>query len=83
MLYKLYETFLWRQIKNGPAPGHIGLIVDGNRRFARGRGLAQNLGHEDGSKKLEEFLILNQSRKPNLFNTNANEDKVLELMSIH
>ena len=56
MLYKLYETFLWRQIKNGPAPEHIGLIVDGNRRFARGRGLAQNLGHEEGSKKLEEFL---------------------------
>ena len=56
MLYKLYETFLWSQIKNGPTPAHIGLIVDGNRRFAKGRGLAQNLGHEEGSKKLEEFL---------------------------
>ena len=56
MLYKLYETFLWNQIKNGPTPAHIGLIVDGNRRFAKGRGLSQNLGHEEGSKKLEEFL---------------------------
>lgn len=56
MLYKLYETFLWSQIKNGPTPAHIGLIVDGNRRFAKGRGLSQNLGHEEGSKKLEEFL---------------------------
>ena len=56
MLYKLYETFLWSQIKNGPTPAHIGLIVDGNRRFAKGRGLDQNLGHEEGSKKLEEFL---------------------------
>ena len=30
--------------------------MDGNRRFARGRGLAQNLGHEEGSKRVEEFL---------------------------
>ena len=32
------------------------MILDGNRRFARGRGLAQNLGHEEGSKRVEEFL---------------------------
>ena len=56
MRYKLYETFLWSQIKNGPTLAHIGLIVDGNQRYAKGRGLAQNLGHEEGSKKLEEFL---------------------------
>ena len=27
--------------QNGPAPEHIGLIVDGNRRFARGRSCAE------------------------------------------
>ena len=54
--YRLYEKILWRQIKNGPAPYHIGLIVDGNRRFARFRGLASNEGHTAGSENLESFL---------------------------
>jgi len=54
--YRLYEQILWRQIKNGPAPHHIGLIVDGNRRFARFRGLASNEGHNAGSENLEAFL---------------------------
>ena len=56
VLYKLYEPFLWSQIKDGPRPGHIGLIVDGNRRFARGKGMASNEGHDAGSRKLEDFL---------------------------
>lgn len=56
ILYKLYEPLLWSQIKNGPRPHHIGLIVDGNRRFAQMRGLASNEGHNAGSQKLEDFL---------------------------
>ena len=56
VLYKLYEPMLWAQIKNGPRPQHIGLIVDGNRRFARVKGLASNEGHNAGSQKLEDFL---------------------------
>jgi len=56
VLYKLYEPFLWSQIKDGPRPQHIGLIVDGNRRFARVKGLASNEGHNAGSQKLEDFL---------------------------
>lgn len=47
---------MWSQIRSGPRPSHIGLIVDGNRRFARGRGIAQNEGHTAGSEKLEDFL---------------------------
>ncbi len=55
-LYRAYEPFLFGQIKSGPKPHHIGLIVDGNRRFARGRGMAQNEGHTAGSEKLSDFL---------------------------
>ena len=55
-LYRLYERMLWSQVRTGPSPNHIGLIVDGNRRFAEGRGLSKNLGHEEGSRRLEEFL---------------------------
>ena len=56
VLYKLYEPLLWSQIRKGPRPHHIGLIVDGNRRFARVKGLASNDGHNAGSQKLEDFL---------------------------
>ncbi len=56
LLYRLYEPLLWAQIKSGPRPHHIGLIVDGNRRFAKVQGLASNEGHNAGSKRLEDFL---------------------------
>lgn len=56
LVYKIYEKRLWREIKNGPRPHHIGLIVDGNRRFARHKGLRPNLGHNLGSERLEAFL---------------------------
>ena len=56
ILYKLYEPLLWAQIKDGARPHHIGLIVDGNRRYAKWKGLASNEGHNAGSEKLEDFL---------------------------
>ncbi|MFH2129704.1 MAG: polyprenyl diphosphate synthase [bacterium] len=56
LIYKLYEKILWRQIKNGPKPHHIGVILDGNRRFAKGKGLDATEGHLFGAKKVEELL---------------------------
>ena len=56
LFYKFYEPLLWAQIKDGPKPHHIGLIVDGNRRYARDKGLPSNQGHSAGSEKLEDFL---------------------------
>ena len=57
IFYTLYERVLWRQIHDGPKPHHIGLIVDGNRRFAKSKGLSDTSeGHTAGSDKLEEFL---------------------------
>ena len=35
---------------------HIGIIVDGNRRFAKSKGIPAHKGHEAGAEKLEEFL---------------------------
>ncbi|MEM5828327.1 MAG: polyprenyl diphosphate synthase [Candidatus Aenigmatarchaeota archaeon] len=37
-------------------PNHIGIIPDGNRRWAKKRGLAPHVGHWYGAKKLEEVL---------------------------
>lgn len=56
LVYRFYEKVLWRQIKTGPKPQHIGVILDGNRRFAREKGLDANKGHIFGANKVEELL---------------------------
>jgi len=53
---KIYEEYIWSQIRNGPIPEHIGIILDGNRRWARSRGLAPWKGHVEGAKKIEDFM---------------------------
>ncbi|MFX0096772.1 MAG: polyprenyl diphosphate synthase [Candidatus Hodarchaeota archaeon] len=55
-LYKLYSWRLWKQVKNGRKPGHVGVILDGNRRFAREKGLNVWVGHHMGAEKVREFL---------------------------
>ncbi|MDG0969497.1 MAG: polyprenyl diphosphate synthase [Porticoccaceae bacterium] len=56
-LYRLYEKFLHRQLQSTNRPRHVGLIVDGNRRFALANGLAtRKAGHMAGSDRLEDFL---------------------------
>lgn len=54
---EIYEKTLLEQIKeNGNVPYHIGIITDGNRRFAKEMGKDANYGHEKGKEKLEEVL---------------------------
>ncbi|MHA2294779.1 MAG: polyprenyl diphosphate synthase [Candidatus Hodarchaeales archaeon] len=55
-VYRLYESRLHRQIKKGPFPDHIALIMDGNRRFAVTRNLRPKLGHRHGTEKLKEIV---------------------------
>lgn len=38
-------------------PAHIAIIMDGNRRWARKRGLPTNIGHSQGAKALEKIAI--------------------------
>jgi tritrans,polycis-undecaprenyl-diphosphate synthase [geranylgeranyl-diphosphate specific] len=52
----VYERVLLDQIKGGDIPGHIGIITDGNRRFAYSNGMTTNEGHIRGKEKLEEVL---------------------------
>lgn len=37
-------------------PTHIGIIMDGNRRWARAKGLPTALGHKEGAKTLEKIV---------------------------
>lgn len=53
---KVYEGILWNQIRQGPIPEHVGIILDGNRRWALKRGLDPWKGHEQGAQKVEDFL---------------------------
>ena len=53
---RIYEGILWNQIRNGPIPEHIGIILDGNRRWAVRRGLDPSEGHREGARKVEDFL---------------------------
>ncbi len=55
-LYWLYQRRLERSLDRTAMPRHIGLILDGNRRFARGNGLDVRLGHQFGVRKLKDFL---------------------------
>jgi len=54
--YSFYKWLLWRQIKDGPKPEHVGLILDGNRRWAADHGLQVWAGHKAGADKIEAVL---------------------------
>lgn len=57
LVYGLYERNLERDVKAEPLPQHIGLIIDGNRRFARRNGLSDVAkGHKQGADKMDEVL---------------------------
>lgn len=55
--YRIYERRLEEKVADWKLPEHIGIIMDGNRRFARGLGLSSvSDGHQKGAEKLWEAL---------------------------
>ena len=54
--YKLYEKWLWIQVKNGVKLEHIAIILDGNRRWASENELNPWLGHRKGAETVEQLL---------------------------
>lgn len=55
-VYDYYENKLLRDVKKGSMPEHVGLILDGNRRWAIEAGLSPEKGHEFGFEKAKEVL---------------------------
>lgn len=53
---KLRDFKLIEEIRKSPVPGHVAIIMDGNRRFATGLGLKPDAGHIFGRDKIEELL---------------------------
>ena len=56
-LYRLYEERLLRSLDRDRLPRHVGVILDGHRRFARSAGLPDyESSYRAGMDKLTEFL---------------------------
>ncbi|MEV0131983.1 isoprenyl transferase [Dactylosporangium sp. NPDC050688] len=57
VVYSLYEQRLARRLHGKPQPRHVGVIVDGNRRWAREMGYVDpNDGHRVGAERIKELL---------------------------
>lgn len=55
-LYSVYERSLINSIPADKLPRHIGVLVDGNRRWAAQLGEPTKHGHEAGAQRIIEFL---------------------------
>ena len=57
LAYYLYARRLAAAVCQGPTPRHVGIILDGNRRWARARGLRDPVdAYRAGAEKLDEVL---------------------------
>ncbi|MGE0431309.1 MAG: polyprenyl diphosphate synthase [Planctomycetota bacterium] len=55
--YSIYRRRLERKARRWRKPQHVGIIMDGNRRFARHAGYANvSQGHSKGAEQLHEVL---------------------------
>ncbi len=57
LAYSVYERRLLAGLAAAPAPRHVGVILDGNRRWARAAGAADVAsGHRRGADKIADLL---------------------------
>ncbi len=56
LVYGLYERRLAHDLSQRDIPRHVGVILDGNRRWATEQGSSSEAGHEAGAARIAEFL---------------------------
>lgn len=57
LIYRTYERRLEHEVRRGPRPEHVGVILDGNRRWAMAMGYQDVAeGHRRGAQKIDELL---------------------------
>ena len=57
VLYRAYARRLSRQLDHTQIPRHVGVIIDGNRRWAKAYGEQASTGHRRGADKINELLL--------------------------
>ncbi len=56
VLYTAYERRLAKQLGPESVPRHVGVMLDGNRRWARARGAGTSEGHQAGADNIANLL---------------------------
>ncbi|EFL23550.1 MULTISPECIES: isoprenyl transferase [Streptomyces] len=56
LVYGLYARRVEGRLDHDQVPKHIGVILDGNRRWARASGGTTEQGHKAGASKIQEML---------------------------
>ncbi|MBF6050009.1 MULTISPECIES: isoprenyl transferase [Actinomycetes] len=56
LVYRLYARRVEGRLDHAQVPKHIGVILDGNRRWARADGRTTEQGHQAGADKISELL---------------------------
>jgi short-chain Z-isoprenyl diphosphate synthase len=56
LAYQAYERRLLASLKDADTPRHVGVILDGNRRWAKASGSTPSRGHQAGAAKITELL---------------------------
>ncbi|AXH97334.1 isoprenyl transferase [Ornithinimicrobium avium] len=56
LVYRAYAQSLRRQLPLEELPRHVGVMLDGNRRWARERGAGSTEGHRAGADNIAPFL---------------------------
>jgi short-chain Z-isoprenyl diphosphate synthase len=55
-IYSAYSGRLRRRLDHDRIPRHVGVILDGNRRWATSHGSSSDAGHRAGAARIAEFL---------------------------
>ena len=56
LVYGAYESQLARSLDRTRLPRHVGVILDGNRRWARESGQSTAKGHQAGADKVQALV---------------------------
>ncbi|PRH78027.1 isoprenyl transferase [Streptomyces solincola] len=56
LVYRLYARRVEGRLDHAQVPKHIGVILDGNRRWAKASGGTPEQGHQAGASKIQELL---------------------------
>lgn len=56
VLYPIYELRLFKKLDLSSSPKHVGVILDGNRRWAKANLASSKSGHSAGARKVIDFL---------------------------